>query len=67
MTSIGSSKGTNRKLRSCEPVSGYATYQEFVELIGSEIACTALAQLIITVLGEFGVSFVGDGSVRVVL
>ena len=33
-------------------VSDYPTYQEFVELIGSEIACAALAQLIITVLGD---------------
>jgi hypothetical protein len=47
-------------------VTGNATYQEFVDPIGSEIACTALAQLI-TVLGEFGLSFVGDGSVRVIL
>jgi hypothetical protein len=47
-------------------MSGNATYQEFVDLIGSEIVCTALAQLI-TVLGEFGQSFVGDGSVRVIL
>ena len=48
------------------PLSGNATYQEFVDPIGSEIACTALAQLI-TVLEEFGLSFVGDGSVRVIL
>ena len=64
---LGPGKRGNRKSEVLGlDLSDNPTYQEFVDLIGSEIACAALAQLI-TVLGEFGLSFVGDGSVRVVL